>query len=205
MLALLLENLAEWGLPVVIYDNGHESTEGRELLAQQPYVVDAHGWPFYRMWNDAWQQSAEAGYDAVALLNDDIVLHPESLAIAYKRLMASNSMGIIGLNYDRPVANGARPLAKTKLVSGSYRNFGIGGHAFIVRSSTWGIVPPIDEEYVIWYGDDELFANMELAGYKLGIAIGAPVDHQASTTLNQYPELLAQREADAERFFQRFG
>lgn len=205
MLSALVEALDEWQIPVVIYDHGHQSDEGQNFLASREFVVKAHGWPFYRMWNDAWEEAALAGYDAVALLNDDITLHPESLFIAYKRLMAAEDIGIIGLNYLRSVTEGARPLAKTRFVHGSYREGGIGGHAFLLRTATWGAVPPIDEDYAIWYGDDELFANMERHGYRLGIAVGAPVNHHASTTLNQHPELLARTTADAERFFRKFG
>ena len=205
MLAKLLSDLDEWGIPTVVYDNGHQSPEGRELLEAREYVVDAVGWPFYRMWNDAWHEATLAGYDAVALLNDDITLHPESLSIAYKRLMAADDIGIMGLNYLRTVQHGARPLAKTRFVRGSYREGGIGGHAFLIRTSTWGVVPPIDEDYAIWYGDDELFANMANHGFRLGIAVGSPVDHQSSTTVNQHPELLARTGADRDRFFSKFG
>ena len=203
MLAPLLEQLA--GVEVVIYDNGHDSLEGQSLLAVQENVVNARGWPFYKMWNSAWQYSAERGYDAVALLNDDIVLHPESLSIAFEALMGGSRIGIVGLNYERRVAEGADPDLGLRFAQGARRNHGIGGQAFLLKSSLWGKVPPIDEEYVIWYGDDELFYNVEAAGYCLRVAMGAPVDHEESTTLNKHPELLARTGEDADRFRSKFA
>lgn len=202
MLAPLLEQLS--GLEVVLYDNGHDSPEGQALLAAQENVVDARGWSFYKMWNSGWQYAAEHEYDAVALLNDDIVLHPESLSIAFDALMGDEKIGIVGLNYGRQVQDGIQADAGLRYVSGGYQNYGIGGHAFLMRTSTWGVVPPIDENYVIWYGDDELFANMELYGYQMAIAVGSPVDHVMSTTVNQHPELLAKTGEDAARFKERF-
>ena len=35
--------------------------------------------------------------------------------------------------------------------------------------------------------------------------MGAPVDHEESTTLNQHPELLARTGEDAERFRRKFA
>jgi len=203
MLAPLLEQLA--GVEVIIYDNGHDSLEGQSLLAVQENVVEARGWPFYKMWNKAWEYSAEQGYDAVALLNDDIVLHPESLSIAFEALMGGARIGIVGLNYERRVAEGADADLGLRFAQGARRNHGIGGQAFLLRASLWGKVPPIDEEYVIWYGDDELFYNVEAAGYCLRVAMGAPVDHEESTTLNQHPELLARTGEDADRFRSKFA
>ena len=69
-----------------VYDNGYENLRDNILL-DGSQIVDAHGWPFYKMWNDAWKYASENCFDAVALLNDDIVLHPDSLEIAFDALM----------------------------------------------------------------------------------------------------------------------
>jgi hypothetical protein len=200
----LLAHLASLGIDTVVYDNGHETDEGRAVLADHRRVVDATGWRFYSMWNHAWATAATNGYTAVALLNDDITLHDRSLEVAYTHL-ADERVGIVGLNYGRRVAEGADHDAGSRVVSGSYRLHGIGGHAFVLRSALWGEVPPIDERYFLWYGDDHLFASVERAGYVLKIALGAPVDHEESTTVNKHPELLARTGEDAELFRSYFG
>lgn len=189
---------------VRIYDNGYDNLKDNIGLDDN-WIVDAHGWPFYKMWNDAWLYASENCYDAVALLNDDIVLHSDSLEIAFDALMGGSRIGIVGLNYERRVAEGADPSLGLRFAQGARRNHGIGGQAFLLKASLWGIVPPIDEEYVIWYGDDELFYNVEAAGYCLRVAMGAPVDHEESTTLNKHPELLARTGEDADRFRSKFA
>lgn len=203
-LAPLLEQLARTHVDTVVYDNGHDTAEGQAVLAAHPNVVDARGWPFYKMWNDAWERSWRNGYTAVAVLNDDIVLDDRSLEVAYVGL-ADDRCGIAGLNYDRRVAAGTDPDAGTRVASGSYRMRGVGGFAFLLRSSLWGTVPPIDERYHIWYGDDHLFASVQKAGYALKVALGAPVDHEESTTLRHHHELLARTGEDAELFRSHFG
>lgn len=191
-----------------LYDNGYENLNDEDFLVEleaSNQIIDAHRWPFYRMWNDAWEYAAENDFDAVALLNDDIVLHPDSLEIAFDALMAGARIGVVGLNYERRVSEGADPSLGLRYAEGARRNHGIGGQAFLLKSSLWGKVPPIDEEYVIWYGDDELFYNVEAAGYCLRVAMGAPVDHEESTTLNKHPELLARTGEDADRFRRKFA
>ena len=189
---------------VRVYDNGYDNLEDNILL-DGDWIVDAHGWPFYKMWNDAWLYASENAYDAVALLNDDIVLHSDSLEIAFEALMGGSRIGIVGLNYERRVSEGADADLGLRFARGARRNHGIGGQAFLLKSSLWGKVSPIDEEYVIWYGDDELFYNVEAAGYCLRVAMGAPVDHEESTTLNKHPELLARTGEDADRFRSKFA
>ena len=191
------------GIETVIYDNGHERVDGRPFIDTSARIVDARGWPFYKMWNEVWRYSKEYDYDAVALLNDDIVLHRDSLQIAFDALMGAKRLGIVGLNYERRVSEGADPTLPLRFASGARRNHGIGGHAFLLRSELWDVVPPIDEDYTIWYGDDELFYNVEMAGYALRVAMGAPVDHEESTTLRNHPELLALVDQDAQRFRDR--
>lgn len=190
---------------VLIYDNGYENPDWVHVLGGKCEVINARGWPFYKMWNHAWAVSSKGGFDAVALLNDDITLHDDSLAEAFRVMQASKQVGIVGLNYNRNVSKGTAPNAGSITVHGSYRNHGIGGHAFLVNAATYGDVPEIDENYSLWYGDDELFAAMEAYGYSLKIALGAPVDHVASTTSNQFPELLAKTGKDAELFYSRWG
>jgi hypothetical protein len=189
---------------VLVYDNGYPPGDEFDAIEAWGVRVDAHGWPFYRMWNNAWHHAADNGFDAVAILNDDITLYPGGLTIAASRFAEEPHVGIVGLNYDRPVVNGIGQ-ALYRRVSGSFRDRGIGGHAFIVRASTWGVVATIDEGYHLWYGDDELFASMQRAGFALEIAQGVPVDHEASTTSVKYPELMARTGEDAARFASRWG
>jgi GT2 family glycosyltransferase len=168
-------------------------------------VVNARSWKFYKMWNDGWRYAAEHGYRAVAFLNDDITLADGSLTEATNALLTHQDYGLVGLNWRRRVADGVEAHAGVTPTHGSYRVYGIGGWAFVVRADLWGVVPPIDEAYHIWYGDDELFASMEAHGYRTGLVVGAPVDHERSTTCDLFPELMAKTQQDHDRFVRRWG
>ena len=189
---------------VVVYDNGYQNPDERAAIQDWGVWQDAIGWSFYKMWNHAWQTAAEQGYDCVAILNDDITLCEGGLTIAASRFPENPHVGVVGLNYERPVSQGIGQ-ALYREVSGSYRNHGIGGHAFLVRASTWGVVEPIDERFHLWYGDDELFGNMQRAGFTLEIALGIPVDHETSTTSIKFPVLMALTGKDAELYASKWG
>jgi hypothetical protein len=203
MLEVLLEDLRSWNIDTVVYDHGYTSREGKNVLRKHRSVVNAHGWPFYEMWNDAWNTGYRLGFDAVAMLNDDVFLHKDSIATALDHI--TEDIGIVGFNYRRTVMEGCDPSLGINMVSGTYKDGGVWGCGFLVNTSTWGVVPPIDKRYHIWYGDDELFLQMQNHGYEVGIALGAAMEHRPSTTVNQFPELLARTGEDYELFTSKFG
>ena len=201
----VLTQLDRLQVPVRIYDNGHDQYDAQAFLHGRSDVVNARSWKFYKMWNDGWRYAAEHGYQTVAFLNDDITLADESLAEAIHTLTSCSEYGLVGLNWRRRVTEGVERDAGVFPVSGSYRTYGIGGWAFVMRSDLWGAIPPIDEAYHIWYGDDELFATVEAHGYRIGLAVGAPVDHEQSATCDLFPELMAKTREDHDRFVRRWG
>jgi GT2 family glycosyltransferase len=193
------------GHDTYVFDHGHSTGKGRGVLGGFVHVVDARRWPFYRMWNEGWRRSAEAGYDAVAMLNDDIQLAPGGLAVAAQVLADQPDVGVVGLNWRRQVSDGLVPDFPVRDVVGAHRRGGVPGWAFLLRCSLWGQVPPIDEAYHIWYGDDELFALVKKHGYRTVLATGVPVDHATSATLRKHPELLELSTADHLRYVRRWG
>jgi hypothetical protein len=189
---------------VVVYDNGYESQTGLELMKNHGDVIDARGWRFYSMWNHAWMTAHEDGHDAVALLNDDIRLASWSLPNASTVLNSRADIGVVGLNYNKDIHDSSENPQPFRETRGTYKDGGIWGCAFIVKSSTWGKVPPIDEGYWLWYGDDELLQNMNRSGYVCGIANNAPVYHEASVTTNMFPDLLAKTNLDRDLYLSKF-
>jgi len=193
------------GHDTIIYDHGHVTGRGRRVLGSFARVVDARGWPFYRMWNEAWRTAHRQKYDAVALLNDDITLAPGGLTVAAHLLAADPTIGVLGLNWGRPCSAGVDATQSLVEVVGAHRRGGVPGWAFLLRASLWGEVPPIDEAYHIWYGDDHLFASARAANYRLCVASGVPVEHATSMTLRQHPELLVRTSDDEQRFLQHWN
>lgn len=203
-LLVSLNNLANPPKRTVIYDNGYETTAGQQTLHQHGDVINAHGWRFYKMWNHAWKTACDYNYDAVALLNDDIKINSQSLTEAHTVLLGDPTIGAVGLNYHRPLTETTHLKPDFLETQGTYKDGGIWGCAFLLRASTWGNVPPIDENYWLWYGDDELFINLKNHGWKCGIATNAAVFHEASTTTNMFPELRAKTGLDEELFRSKF-
>jgi hypothetical protein len=193
-----------YGHDVVVFNHGHHTMRGHETLGGFPRVVFSEGWPFYRMWNEAWRLAHAERYDAVTLLNDDVTLAVGSIAETLRVLSEDPDIGIVGFNWWRPVKDGAEP-GMICDVYGAHRKGGIPGWAFTLRADLWGQVPPIDEAYHIWYGDDDLFQSVHAAGHRTVLALGAPVDHTPSSTLSRFPELLAKTDLDARRFMHRWG
>lgn len=200
----LLTQLDRLGVPVRIYDNGHDSYEAQAFLHARQNVVNARGWKFYKMWNDGWEFASANQYDVVAMLNDDIELDDGSLNEALVTLEANPDYGLLGLNWKKGIATGTVACAEVVEANGSYRVGGVAGWAFLLRANLWGKISPIDQEYHIWYGDDELFALVKKYGLKTGIALGAPVDHEMSATLNLFPELRAKTGEDHDRYMARW-
>lgn len=194
-----------YGENTIIFDHGHHTAKGRETLGKFLNVVRSEGWPFYRMWNEAWRTAHEEGYDAVALLNDDITLAPGGLTEASRIFETDDKIGVVGLNWQRQVYDGLVLNFPVVDVKGAHRRGGIPGWAFLLRANLWGQMPPIDEAYHIWYGDDELFALTAKAGFRTVIATGVPVDHETSVTLQKHPELSAKSGEDHQRFVRRWG
>lgn len=142
----------------------------------------------YESWNLALDHARYVGLP-LAVLNDDITLHPGSIQEALLYAPAPGEhVGIVGLNYERRVSEGIgndRP--NWRIANGTYRNHGIGGHAFIVGANNPARVDP---RFRWWYGDDDLIRKTRQLGLHCVVALGAPVDHPVpSTSGNQMPWL----------------
>lgn len=194
-----------YGQEIVVYDHGHRTPQAQETLGGFTSVIFAEHWPFYRMWNAAWQLAGERKCDAVTLLNDDVTLAAGAIAEALRVMGTDSRIGIVGFNYMRSAAEGTISPGGIRDVYGAFRKGGLPGWAFMLRSSLWGEIPPIDENYNIWFGDDDLFQTVHAAGYRTVIAEGAPVDHATSSTFRKFSDLLAKTPLDSQRFMRRWG
>lgn len=122
----------------------------------------------YRSWNEAMDA---ARYTPVAILNDDVVLAPGSIREALRHL--SRTVPVVGLEYRRRVAEGAVE-APLREVSGTFKDGGLGGFAFVVLPD---YAPRVDPGYQWWYGDDDLVRKTLRLKRTVAVATGAPVDH----------------------------
>lgn len=123
---------------------------------------------------DAWNRGIMASTmlsQNVAILNDDIILKPGSLFCAEQALIESG-YDLMGLNYLDPDAD-PNPNAGVRTVHGTFRTLGFGGFAFVLRYGA----PLVDGRFKWWCGDDDLAERIKARGGRMGVALGAPVDH----------------------------
>lgn len=142
-----------------------------------------------RMWNSAWETAEDLKVDALAYLNNDISIPTGFIGALTEALRSDDQMWAVSADWHLGPGHPLRP-AGVRYVSGSQRHGGMCGWAFMVRVAARAEgLPPIDEQFQWWCGDDDLAFAIEAAGRKVGLAQGVPVDHQRSQTLITRPEL----------------
>lgn len=162
---------------VRVYDNGIESAPLVTMVKGVEGIeyIDARGLGLYTMWNQMIEWGRDIGAN-VAILNDDIAMAPGTLDKMAKALRSDDKYWICGTNY-----LGKKGGEAIEVPVGTFRHGGIGGWAFMVRSE---VCPLIDEEFRVWYGDDDLCWKIKEAGGRACVARDAIVAHQTSTTIN---------------------
>lgn len=205
---------------VMIYDNNAEPTvpqidtretwieDGDEITTGAGSLTILHepDMGIYEMWNSGWAFAAGLGYPVnVAILNDDITILPGTLERMTTELRATNNTWLVSANYDRRVNEGFADLG-ARVVRGTYRNGGVCGWCFMLRGELLhNPLPPIDTQFEWWCGDDDLCAQINLAGGDTAIVLGCPVDHEGTATGKLYPELDAIGWADMDRLTKKYG
>lgn len=175
----------EWVSSIIVGDNGVDletwdalnwrDRDRHHMLTLAPM----RGQSLYAMWNQAFRWSAhKAG--ACAIMNDDIVLRPDVVGELFMALM-ENDLTLVSVDHGEGADRRARSV---DVVHGTYRQGGIAGWCFMVKSAS---VPQIDERFRIWYGDDDLVWKVDQAGGRCGIARGVTVEHLESTTVSSVP------------------
>jgi hypothetical protein len=192
LLNVLLDEPIVYG--IYLYDNSKEAQDGYSPLmdslshdsiirqaVKYGSIVPEFNYPetIYGSWNRAIRKATELE-EYVAILNDDLILPPGSLAAAQAVVPG---WGLVGLNYFEPDRTPDMN-APVREVHGTYRTTGFGGFAFVLPPHS----PEVDSRFQWWCGDDDLAERVKATGRKLGVATGAPVAHPApSTTGNQMP------------------
>jgi GT2 family glycosyltransferase len=159
-----------------------------------------YGQGIYSIWSLIMDQAYEAGELAV-ILNDDIRIHPSSLRVAGAVFAdPKRRAGVAGWDPDVPVEEYHYVLPVP--VSGTYREGGVTGFAFAIDPGIVdadGVLVRPDVDFGWWGGDDDLVWNVMKAGRVAFKMSGIGVDHAASTSSSQRPEVLASLEQDRNR------
>lgn len=151
----------------------------------EPNIQIVETWTEGKSLHHGWNISIEMARTNnafLAVLNDDILLAENDAISGVAETLSDNPVyAILGLNWmDTPEET--RPTAPPiKPVSGTYRNRGVGGFAWVCDPHKITTVP---RDFEWWYGDDHVMLSAEKAGHKVGIANHYHVEHMSGSTAN---------------------
>lgn len=186
---------------LVVYFNGGMARTALKLRSENRFeLVDARGWPFYRMWNEGLALTVNA--PATLVLNNDIEWPRGALqAMAHGLLSRPDDVVCVVPNLESDAAQ-----------LGDVGWFGpppAKGHLGL--TCCWASrqlarrVPPIDERYTSWYGDNELARNIEQAGLRVELMPGVPVQHLGERTMRLVPGVQRARRKDRRLYESKWG
>lgn len=191
---------------VVILDNGHRRPNARNWMRQaardeRVHVVDARGWGIHRMWNWGRHWALEHGHELYGAYNDDLEVPEAVTGLLAAALRADPSLWVVSPDWHRRLAEGLDPGA-VRYVSGTQRHGGIAGWCWLGRTE---LLPDVDEAFEWWYGDDDLARQVDLAGGRLGVLAGVPLDHDQETTARHHPWTRDAIVRDGRRYEAKYG
>lgn len=182
---------------LLILDNGHEP----EFEMEGVRVVDSRGLGIYAMWNRAWATGRHEGFEALALLNDDILLLPGTLHCLERALFADKRIGVAYPDKYAPLLR-LPDRQRLEVVTDPTRERTLTGFAFMSRLAMFD-EPPFDESWHWWFGDDAFDEKVRSAGYGVARVVGLPIIHESDSERDGWarrPELRELAEQDAERW-----
>lgn len=161
----------------VYHNGGLWADEGAKMLAGvHATVIDATGWPFFRMWNHGLRSARGS---ACLVLNNDIEWE-------------LGALGALGAELDTSEPDVA-------VVSPSPG--GEPRHAFAIRPE---LAPEIDERYHTWFGDVELEYSLKRDGYRL-MHFDPGIRHpHIQTTMDHLPGVQELRRQDEALFVSKW-
>lgn len=197
---------------IFVYDN-RNSLDGVSKLRHEwpgaPVIVfSTPSWTITKMWNHGWASALVFGLDGpvnVAFLNDDIVILPGFIGTLAARVR-EDPYWLVCPDWMRSNDKGDESrLHPTRPVQGTARNLGVCGWAFMLRGELLGApLPPIDEQFIHWCGDDDLVKQIDLHGGVCGQVDGLPLNHLGSMTTHLHPELHEIGWEDVKRFEEKY-
>lgn len=193
---------------VLVLDNGHKTSPAKTWLRQigqdpRVTVIDTRGWGIHRMWNWGREWATEHGFEFYGAFNDDLVV-PDGLVCELACALTTDPRWwIVSPDWHRRLADGVDVTGTVRRVRGTQRHDGIAGWCWVMRTDV--PVPPIDETFRWWYGDDSLAEEIHRAGGQLGIVEGLPLDHEQETTAKREPWTRTAIVEDGIYYEQKYG
>lgn len=153
-----------------------------------------HAWPLAKAWNYGINRlTVGEGYDAVVVLNDDVVLRPDTIS--------NLVLGLFFGQYDRKIkpellmatGRNTRKMAgdplDSMLLKSAKAEWSLGPDfsCYCVDKRLLSVVGPFDEQFVpAYFEDNDMHRRIFLAGYEA--AACTPYFHYGSQTIATDPE-----------------
>jgi len=213
----LLQQITEQADDVVrdvyVFDNGMpENTRKDCAIFPDIKLIPAIGMGIYKMWN--WGVVKSLRYnptDYVAILNDDLTLMTDNFFT--KLIEPLDLHGDVYAVCGNYCARGLDPRFSPfehdpddymLEVSGTYKDHGFAGFCFAVKGEAYlNGLPPFEEGYHWWYGDDDFVHCIHAMGKKTVVSLNAHLHHidGGSQTVVQYtPEFNEKVAKDGELY-----
>jgi GT2 family glycosyltransferase len=170
---------------------------GRDRL----HVLDGEGMSLLDMWTAGLTLARGLDPDGlVAFLNNDISIGPGFMSGLARALDNDPALWAVSPNYDGRAVDGV------EYVTSTYKRNGLAGFAFMVRAAAFDSIA-FDSDFEWWYGDDDLVAQVEAAGGKLGVVGDVSVEHVqgGSQSVRYSRDVLASLARDRARMLSKWG
>jgi GT2 family glycosyltransferase len=226
--AIPVKNKIEWTAPLIehllladtldevwLYDNGSTDLTNDWVLHRMKTdrrlkLINAAGMRLYDMWNHMIKTASVLDSQVnLAILNNDIRLAPNAIYDMSTIMRLSNytiatidptltSIFTPAINEYKGGSTLARPIDPyPEKVTPDKRI----GYAFVVAAEFWKDKEyAIHPDFIIWWGDDDLFLRAAKDGATICLVRGIGCDHAESRTLNEDPNRNTNIEIDRETF-----
>ena len=195
--AIPVKNNLKWTAPLIeglllgdevdeiwVYDNG--SIDGTKNWIDHRIKIDgrlkyvnAFNWKFYDMWNHMIHAAANMDGAKLAILNNDIRL-PHMALKTMSDNMAHYKIAIIDKEKGsfQNIEN-----VTTERIGWIHR----AGWAFMIDADFWKQEEfAIHPDFILWWGDDDLFRRCENRGGQICRIVGVGCDHAVSASDSEY-------------------
>lgn len=180
---------------VYILDNGHKdiSLIVEALVDEEKItVIPTHGMKLYAQWNWAMQIAQVFSFDTVTISNDDLEIDNNLIQKLEDALFSDEDCWI---TYPANKSQHNK-LGFTMQTHGTKADGGMDGCCFMIKvDAMYQGLPPIDENFIWWGGDDDLAMNVERLNKKQFRVLNAWVDHQNEGTVSASDEFAHLHEA----------
>lgn len=164
---------------ILVYDNGADTDPYEGFVPDNCEIIPAPGLTIHQMWN-AGIRKARENYAAVniAILNNDLEIGPEFLSGLAAALRSSDALFAVSPNYDGRVFEHDIQAVKGIAAGREDGTGGMAGFAFMVKGELYDHgFPLFDEQFELWYGDNDFVMTVEAMGGLIGIVRDTTVVH----------------------------